>query len=428
MEYDALADLASADPEFLLAPALTDLAGKGGKVVDEALSDLCVRLAARGAMPAAEQIAIRASRELDFPNGRFLDLLWELVSRDGAFLSCDLFHYYVKNGGDDREAFEYSIGQFFRQNNLKMVAWTHRQAKRWFDPMTLTNYPLFCVATALVTEGDPRLAFQMYEELLRRDPALPGCRENIRVLARFMAVPEAVAFYAAESAEIAQSLPCFRVDDANKVQVVVDLAHQPADDVFEALNRFGVCHVRNGCDVAVARTVFARVQNDDHPYFPSVFVPDVVEALGGLFRFDAQDIVARTLGRPAALDVSSSTVRKVDPSDEDSFTPFHQDATAFQKLLVNIWTPLTPAGGEYPSIQFVTKRIQIAEQTMLERKNYNLIAIEDDHVFEKYGDLLYEITDAAPGDCVIFLGTTIHRSTNLAQATKPRFNLEVRWA
>jgi hypothetical protein len=57
-----------------------------------------------------------------------------------------------------------------------------------------------------------------------------------------------------------------------------------------------------------------------------------------------------------------------------------------------------------------------------------LIEIEEAYVQAKYGDLLYEVADARPGDCVIFLGTTIHRSANLRDATRPRYNAELRWS
>jgi hypothetical protein len=108
--------------------------------------------------------------------------------------------------------------------------------------------------------------------------------------------------------------------------------------------------------------------------------------------------------------------------------PFHQDSTAFTKSLFNIWTPVTPAGGDYPSLQLVRKLVTVAEQTRLFEGEYNLIEIEAERVMEKYGDLLFEVEAAEPGDCVMFYGTTIHRSCNLERSTKPRFNIETRWS
>lgn len=66
--------------------------------------------------------------------------------------------------------------------------------------------------------------------------------------------------------------------------------------------------------------------------------------------------------------------------------------------LFNVWSPMTPAGGACPSVQFVRKLITIAEQTKLFEGEYNLIEIDADFVRRKHGPLLYEVTDAQPGD------------------------------
>jgi hypothetical protein len=146
------------------------------------------------------------------------------------------------------------------------------------------------------------------------------------------------------------------------------------------------------------------------------------------YRFDPAVVMSEILGREARYDTNLSFVRNVRPDSADSFLPYHQDTTAFGRLIANVWAPLTPAGGDYPSLEFVRKRITINEQTKLQGGRHGVIEIDEAYVQEKYGDLLLEVADARPGDCVIFLGTTIHRSANLRDATLPRYNAELRWS
>lgn len=398
-----------------------------GDEADRIVADLAVGLLHHADMPTAERWVIHASQELDYTNARFLAVIWEMVNRDAAFLACDLYDHYLRNGGDDREAHEYAIGRFSGLGDQRRVLRTFEKAKRWFDPLTMARHPLFCVAVAMIDADDPAGAMAIYAELLRRDPADQEAHRNVLSIARTHGLPAAVTVYRDTTQAIIESLPVYAAATEPKADVIVDLARQPIQDVFEALNQRGVCHVIGGCDPEVVGALLNRVQMPDHTFYPAMFGEEVVASIPRLFRFDARKLISNSLGRPVEMDLSSSTVRKVDPADADSFTPFHQDVTAFQRLLVNIWVPLTPAGGDYPTVQFVAKRIQHIEQTMLSRPGYNLIAIEETGILERYGDCLYEATEVAPGDCVIFLGTTIHRSTNLDRATKSRYNLEVRW-
>lgn len=416
------------DPKMPLRAMLEGQAARLSGDVDLVVSAIAVALLRRLDMAAAERWAIRASQELDYSNARFLSAIWAMADRDAAFLSCDLFDRYLRNGGEDREAHEFAIGRHFARSDKNRVLQTYQKAKRWFDPLTMARYPLFCVAVALTEAGDAAGAMTIFSELLRRDPSDEDVRRNVSSIAREFGLPEAVARYRETTEEIVKALPAYVGSGGPKASLLVDLARQSVDAVYEALNQTGLCHVKGGCDPVVVEALLKRVQGPDYTVYPAVFVEDVIAALPKLYRFDARKLASDSLGRPADLDLRSSTVRKVDPSDADSFTPFHQDVTAFQRLLVNIWTPLTRAGGEYPTVQFVAKRIQHVEQTMLSRPGYVLIAIEEAQILKKYQDLLYEATNVEPGDCIVFLGTTIHRSTNLDRATKPRFNLEARWA
>jgi hypothetical protein len=56
------------------------------------------------------------------------------------------------------------------------------------------------------------------------------------------------------------------------------------------------------------------------------------------------------------------------------------------------------------------------------------VEIAQASVLDRYQGLLYEYHSQTPGDCVIFLGSTLHRTSNLRAATQDRMSLEVRYS
>lgn len=186
--------------------------------------------------------------------------------------------------------------------------------------------------------------------------------------------------------------------------------------------------MKNATDPAVASDILAHLQSIDHVSFPMNLPPYARQKCDGLLQFDAAFVINALLPEEGRIDYSASVVRRVDPANARTFTPFHQDTTAFQKAVVNIWTPLTPAGGDYPTMEFVKRRLKSAEDTLPGADEYNLIRIDDKTVLEKFKGEFYEPHDVLPGECIIFLGTTIHRSTNQERATKTRYSLEIRWS
>ena len=90
-----------------------------------------------------------------------------------------------------------------------MIVRSFQQAKRWFDPLAIGDYPLFCAAIAFAEEGDPGQAYFLYEEALRRDPQNTDVLLNIKMLAQTYRVPEAVAFYREHTAQIVKALPAY---------------------------------------------------------------------------------------------------------------------------------------------------------------------------------------------------------------------------
>lgn len=207
----------------------------------------------------------------------------------------------------------------------------------------------------------------------------------------------------------------------------LDFADYSPDAVLEAINQHGLCYLKGAIDQAWCAAMMDQIKAStaNFPVRVELLLPDRASEA---YRFDPTVVMNALLGREARYDPTFSFVRNVRPDIADSFLPYHQDTTAFGRLIANVWAPLTPAGGDYPSLEFVRKRITINEQTRIQGGNHGLIEIEEAYVQEKYGDLRYEVADARPGDCVIFLGTTIHRSANLRDATLPRYNAELRWS
>jgi len=281
---------------------------------------------------------------------------------------------------------------------------------------------------AFLDTKDYSESFKLLKQLLTRSPEFEACRVAIRSIARETGLPEAVAFYHEESSEIVKSMTADIEDGPDPAAVTVDLRTGEAEAIRRSLVHFGLCHIKNACDRDVLERTLISIKNKDHLRFPSILDEETRAGVERLFLFDVREIIEAALNLKMRFDHDASVVRRVDPKDGATFTPFHQDTTAFRKPLVNAWTALTPAGGDYPTMQFVKKRIGVAEQTTMSRPDYALVGLEEEFVLTKYGELLYEPADVEPGDCVLFLGTTIHRSSNLAGAREPRYSLEVRWS
>lgn len=122
-----------------------------------------------------------------------------------------------------------------------------------------------------------------------------------------------------------------------------------------------------------------------------------------------------------------STVRRVDPRDRSTATPFHQDTRAFGYNLINVWVPLVPCGRTAPGIELVARRIGEPLPTTDSDDQYHRVRIDRDLVVDRFGEAALYAPEMTVGDVLIFLGSTIHRTHLTPEMTLPRSSLELRF-
>lgn len=340
-------------------------------------------------------------------------------------MAVNLMIYLVSQGSKDYVIARTALDYLFDLEKYQLVVDVFIQVE---DVITLENTEelVFCniVAAYSVTDQTDKAV-----ALLRRVRAVFPDSEDANALLYTLASSRknqaAFDAYFETLDQKIMSLPFVRTS-GRETPFRLEFSNYSMEAVIEAINQHGFCYMNGAIDEAWCMAMQERVRT-----WTAIFPAQVELILSAreadAYRFDAKLLMSALLGREVRYDPAHSFVRNVRPDTASSFLPYHQDTTAFGRLIANVWAPLTPAGGDYPSLEFVRKRITINEQTKIQ-SSHGLIEIEEAYVQEKYGDLLYEVADARPGDCVIFLGTTIHRSANLRDATLPRYNAELRWS
>lgn len=107
-------------------------------------------------------------------------------------------------------------------------------------------------------------------------------------------------------------------------------------------------------------------------------------------------------------------------------TPYHQDIKAFLAMGINAWTPLDPCGVDAPGLEVIPHRLFEMLPGMQVEGQWNKIRIADETVTEKCGaERLAPVMEV--GDSIIFLGSTVHRTTSTEGMSKPRASMEVRF-
>lgn len=426
-EIDAIATLYAEARFAEISPVFEQLIA-GGRLIEDILFAAYQRIRDRGDAQGAVNFLISCAASLKLDAARCFALADRFSASDEQLAATNLYVRHLQLGGAAPSAFEACILSFISAGKNDLVIQTYEEACRRGARDQLQNATLFNVAAAYSSFEQYETSARLYREILRDDPDMQLSKANLFALAKHHSIPEAIDYCLSESLSLAQSLPNFESHGRTTAPWVARHGEQTAQEIAEAVNLNGFCHVRDACDPAVLGEMLAHVTSGWVVDFPSRF-DDVIRAnLGRMLKIDAAAIASKVLQKPAAIDDSHCYIRQVDPDDDETPVPFHQDTTAFRALLVNVWIPLTPAGGDYPSLQLVRKRINKAEQTVIKTGRYNIIEIEEAEVLAQYGDLLHEVGDASIGDCVIFIGTTIHRSHNIRRAKKIRYNFEVRWS
>ncbi len=354
-----------------------------------------------------------------------------LFDQGQMFAAANLSMGYIEFGGTEIRPYEICISYLLSENKPELVRDFYLKVKDRIDLADLRVDLLFNMASHLS-------GLKLYAEsaalcllIINRDPSFNPAVVNLHYLAQMYSVPSAMEFMLAQSDVIARSFPRYAPESGvAQAEAAQRFDGQSVSEIVDAINQNGFCFLRAACFPEAVERIRSHAMELDalKSQYPTKLTDYIKEQLPDLFRFDADAVLKALLMKEVTLDVDASILRKVAPSEDKSFLPFHQDSTAFAKMIANIWTPLTGAGGDYPTLQLIRKRIDYAEQIKLDSIQHHLIEIETDHILKKYQGLLYEIEAAEPGDCVLFLGTTIHRSYNPAGATKTRFSIEVRWS
>lgn len=145
-----------------------------------------------------------------------------------------------------------------------------------------------------------------------------------------------------------------------------------------------------------------------------------------------RDLAAMALGAPVTV-AHWSFWRRVEPDDVEEGTayklPFHQDQRILGKPLINLWIPLVGAGDDAPGLEVVAQRLPGLEPTIAADTNIygkSGVQIATEHVTTAYASALVRPV-LAPGDALMFYGTTIHRTHIAEGMTKRRDSIDLRF-
>ena len=125
----------------------------------------------------------------------------------------------------------------------------------------------------------------------------------------------------------------------------------------------------------------------------------------------------------------NSFVRRLVPGNDIQSLPFHQDQTILKTRLLNVWVPLDPCGTNAPGLETVVtsaRRLIEVSGDSTDRIPVERVKLNSDKVVEEHGHRSLWHPVLEPGDVLLFLGTTIHRTYVTPQMTKSRMSVELR--
>lgn len=163
---------------------------------------------------------------------------------------------------------------------------------------------------------------------------------------------------------------------------------------------------------------------------------DQSELLKTMARFSKEsgltEILSSIFDGPPLLLSNFSTMRFKDPRRENSFLPFHQDATpegpsVVTPTVLTCFTPLCHTGKDRPGIEllpiFLDRLIKLTDDP---KTQFDALELNEKN-FEKdwQGQLI--APELNPGDIVLFNGLTVHRSQPAPRSWKPRASFDLRF-
>lgn len=426
-----LADLFQAGDLAGLGQGLAAAAERLGLPLDELAYDVFTALHARQDGAGALTFILAYSQTQTDPAAKLRALSLRIHNEFDRPSGANLLMNLIASGAGEPIDYETCIAFCVDENHPALALSTFERFRARFGVEAMSKRTRFNIGSLLVVEKRIDEAFEMFKAALELDPDLGPARANILHLARGENHPGAIAYIERQSAEIAAATPIIapRSEGAPPPFRVV-WSGAETEAIAASIQTHGFCYVKQACAPEIVAGLRAHMEalHEEGFDFPIMLSEDAQRAVEQVFLFDPKAVLRRLAVPNLKVDPTVSAMRRVSLERSRNVTPFHQDSTAFQRLLYNTWIPLTPAGGDYPSIQFVAKMINVAEQTKLFDGEFNGVEIDADFVMRKYGDLLRTVDDAEPGDCVMFCGTTIHRSHGVEAAIHPRFNIEVRWS
>ena len=122
-----------------------------------------------------------------------------------------------------------------------------------------------------------------------------------------------------------------------------------------------------------------------------------------------------------------SYVRQVAAHMPESTVPFHQDFNAFGRLIVNVWAPMVACGRTAPGLEFVAERVNDIADTIPAKTQYNDLEISEALIKQRFGEDRICAPEMAPGDVLVLLPTTIHRTYVTPEMAERRTSLELRF-
>lgn len=126
--------------------------------------------------------------------------------------------------------------------------------------------------------------------------------------------------------------------------------------------------------------------------------------------------------------VPNCFMRRVESRFRETAVPFHQDINAFGRLMVNVWTPLVACGRDAPGLEVVARRTPMLFETVAATSQYDSLQISEELVRQRFGEDATIRPDMSPGDVLILLATTIHRTHMTPAMTNRRLSMELRFA
>lgn len=135
-----------------------------------------------------------------------------------------------------------------------------------------------------------------------------------------------------------------------------------------------------------------------------------------------KQVLRAHFGEQAYLMLNNCAPRRQSPIHPDHSIPFHQDQEFMGRMqrAVNVWIPLTPAGGDYPGLELWVGGPQ---KPLL---SFALSPNERQRVSSQIPQEALWKPLMMPGDVMIFTPYTIHRTWYQANMPQTRYSSEIR--